>query len=294
MSTPASFPDVEGIVSMLVVHPDFDHREEPSYSYTEPTTRRQFRIRGLTQVSDEGKEAPSFFLEEMCPNGRMFSQQEGSERIDQVWDEPRIRELEASVGPNGLMAALAEHSIRPENMVFVGGGFGVGSIYHGSLQECAQAIVRSLQDNVRYEHLRALGPQEKLRLDAQSAKQAYAYWTAQLHSLEHSRQQETGLFRGCSTMFGALLQDEDKKAILAYLNHPTQKAWLQIRGLSITGSHTLWQAWCEYDPAAPRSGSSGRPSAAVLRKAIPHAVSAHERTIELHLQQSKTGHLRSV
>ena len=131
-------------------------------------------------------------------------------------------------------------------------------------------------------------------MQAQTRASSRGYWEDLLRAAQRAQDLESGLFKGCHTGMGAFLAEEHKKAILAYLNAPSQEQWLQIRGLSITAHHTLWQAWCAADPLAPRQGSRGYPSASALRDAIRQAVDQHLQTLRDKLQSLRKGHLQVV
>src|SRR5690606_38549457 len=109
---------------------------------------------------------------------------------------------------------------------------------------------------------------------------SHAYWCEEAAASQRAWEQETGLFKGCYTMLGRPLCEESKRAILAYLNAPSLEQWLEIRGFVIAGTTTLWQAWCQHDADAPRSGSVGHPAPDTLREAIRAAVAARRVEIE--------------
>lgn len=255
---------------------DDDERE---HVYVDPATERQFNVR----QSEDGEGRQRFFLEEMVPNGRCC-QWDKKGTLQGCWDEPAIKDAERQVGPNGLMAEVRRRGIDPKQMVFTGGSYGVGSIYYASLAECAQAIAAALADNVRYRYLRQISEAERAELDEQEKAASKAYWQGEQLMLEQAKAAEHGLFKGCHSMMGSL-SDEVKRDILSYLNAHSEAAWLQIRSCMIVSGTTLWQAWCAFDEAAPRSGRSGHPDPETLRQAIRHAVSQHEETIREKLEE---------
>jgi len=115
------------------------------FDYTHLDTGRRFSIR-----RDEGADGKiRFLLCELRPNGRMLEVNEAGEMV-RAWDEPRIDETESRVGPNELLAKLKTMGIDVDSMVFWGAGYSVDSIYHDSLDVCAESIAHALNDNARY------------------------------------------------------------------------------------------------------------------------------------------------
>lgn len=252
-----------------------EDEDEREYVYREPKTGRQFNVARSESIDDDGYLFQRFFLYEMAPNGRICKLDANGNCID-AWDDPRIPETESRVGPNSLMHELRRQGIDPEMMVFTGGGYGVGSVYYPSLAACAAAISEALANNERYRHHRPPTEQEQLRLARRSAVESVAYWEGRVASVERVWANEEGLFRGCFTMLGGALSGEHKQAILAYLNKPSLERWLDIRGFYVTGNKSLWEAWCDADLTAPRSGDVGNPDPETLRAAI-RAAAEHAR-----------------
>lgn len=232
------------------------------YGYTDAGTGRLFNIR----EQEDGR----FFLEEAIPNGRCVEQTDQG-KVIKAWDEPRILEIERS-GANGFRDGIAKTDIDPATLVFVGDGYGIDSIYHDTLNDCAGVIDDAIKRNVRYQGRRTISDREKLKQARQEAAGQRAYWQGVVAMFNTHEQASTGLFCGCHDGLGHPLTPETKHAILAYLNAPDQNGWLSIRDKLITSSTTLWQAWLLLDAAAPRSGVRGHPRTAALRKAIRHAV----------------------
>lgn len=259
MATPAQIFAM--FITLLPRDADDDER---TYSYTDSVTHRQFQVR-----RSEGEAGHRFFLEEIKPNGRLCKYKNG--KLITCWDDNRIPDAEHRVGPNGLMAEVRKLGINPEDMVFVGGGYGVGTIFWRSLEECAEAIAESISGNHRYQYFRPLSEAEREELNRNTAESSKSYWAAEA-AAANAAQADKGLFKGCYTMMGNPVADEHKQAILGYLNAPTEPAWLDIRGYCIVGGTTLWQAWCAADEKAPRSGSTGFPDPETLRQAIRQAV----------------------
>jgi hypothetical protein len=118
---------------------------ERSYRYRHLETGRQFSVRRCEHVRGRSR----FFLCEMRPNGRMIEVNDQGDVV-RAWDEPRITETESRVGPNELLATLRAMGIDVGALVFWGAGYSVNSIYHGSLETCAESIAQALNENVRY------------------------------------------------------------------------------------------------------------------------------------------------
>jgi hypothetical protein len=85
----------------------------------------------------------------MRPNGRMMEVNDLGQVV-RAWDEPRITKTDSRVGPNELLATLQSMGIDVDALVFWGAGYSVDSIYHESLETCAESIAKALNENVRY------------------------------------------------------------------------------------------------------------------------------------------------
>lgn len=266
--------------------------ERREYLFVDPLTRRQFEIRQC-EVYDTQTSQPRtrFFMSEYEPNGRLC--EFDGDKLVNAWDEPLVNELEQLEGPNGLYAALERAGVPTEKLVLMGGGFCLGAIYHDTLEDCAAAIATALADNVRYKYFEPLDEQAKVRQAHLENLDEHAYWSEQLRLQELAQQQEQGLFKGCRSMRSPLSK-QCKDDILGYLNRPTLSKWNRIRGYTVTGSGTLWQAWCSFDDTAPRSGSKGSPSPEVLVQSIRHAVEKTQQHIAERLAQSAPRGLRLV
>ncbi|MCC5611042.1 hypothetical protein LC612_30905 [Nostoc sp. CHAB 5834] len=189
--------------------------------------------------------------------------------VNEHWvSEPLIHSLEEAHGPNGLHAALVANNVDPADIASAGGGYSVDTKYLGSMEDCSQEIVKALSANKRYRCYRTLTHQEKLKQNRIEQVAKADYFQHENSMIAHA-QTEKGIFKGCYSLTG-LLQPATKERILSYLNRPNQELWLEIRGLRVAGIHTLWQAWTKSNPAAPRSGNCGFPTADELRNAIRH------------------------
>jgi hypothetical protein len=259
---------------------DEDERE---YTYTDPETERQFGVRRSETLDENSRPHFRFFLEESTPNGRIVAE------LNECRDEPAIAEAEARVGPNALMRELRRIGMDTKGLVLVGGGYGVDSIFHASLARCAGAIASALERDERYRHFRQMTEQENIRSARQAKADSLAYRQGVAAATQQAWETETGIFKGCYTMLGTPLSDESKNAILSYLNDPGQETWCDIRGLYIVGHRSLWVAWCDSDPRAPRSGNVGFPSADTLREAIRAAAEDGREAAQEGLLEAEVG-----
>jgi hypothetical protein len=275
------------ILTAFVTHVDDDER---SYDYTHLDTGRRFSVRRSERADGKNR----FFLCEMRPNGRMLEVDEQG-AIVRAWDEPRINETESRVGPNELLVTLRAMGIDADALVFVGAGYSVDSIYHKSLETCAECIAQALNHNTRYTAYRKLSPEEEASLEHLQVVQSVEYWHEEADAAKRAEQQQgSGLFKGCYTMMGQALEQDVQQRILAYLNAPTQHGWLDIRSNVIAGHITLWQAWVAADVLAPRSGDKGFPTPKVLRLAIRQCIRDRRRHIKEKIEEVGPRGLRSV
>lgn len=286
MAPPLATSKAAGILSAITPVLGQRRDDDREYRFTDPDTERQFEIRRSGDASDGHR----FFLAEFQPSGRIVLMCD--DRVIDGYDEPRIAALSAQHGPNGLMAALRAVGVPVQSMVRFGGGYGIGTIFYPSLQDCAQAIADSLTANTWYQHFRQETEQERIARERQDAQSSHQYWTRE-KAAQESAGKAAGIFKGLRNMQGPL-PDALKKRILSYLAQPDQKTWLDIRGLAVTGHGTLWQAWCHADASAPRSGDVGYPSKDTLLRALKEAVSARRQEIDRRLADSTPTGLRRV
>lgn len=269
--------------SLVTCIPDAHATEELDYEFLHPNGRR-FEIRRFER--HDGKK--EFFLAEFIPSGRIlkFNSQGHCIRSD---EDPRIKEAEKTVGPNGFLDEMRRIGIDPKTMGFYGGGLGVFTIYLYSLEECAEAIAKAIDQNVRYKHCidpNTLPAPSKIKMERMESAASHAYWEAESRASDLAWRNGEGLFAGCYSSMSGEIAGEFKKAILSYLNAPSQEMWVSIRGYIIAGHVTLWQAWCAVDKDAPRSGLEGFPSSEVLRNAIRKA--AEDRKAEVQTKSKGT------
>lgn len=283
--------DIDSVLHAFVPRLPLEDDGTLVYHYKDPATGRSFGVRRSEHPEPTPQKPYRYFLEEFVPNGRMGRFDASGHCLD-AWEEPRIAQLKAQVGPNGLIQALQAEGLDLEALIHTGGGYCLGCIFHDSLRECATAVVQALQDNEYYAYWTPQ-PSDAAKLQRER-EQSLQFWRGEQAFLLRATQREAGLFRGSYAMSGKPLRPEHKRAILSFLNQPSQEAWLDIRGLSFCGPVTLWQAWGAFDPQAPRSGSEGFPTAHVLRQALQFVVQERERAICEKLAELEAPPLRSV
>lgn len=232
------------------------------YTYIDRDTQRQFGVR-----ASDGR----YLLEEFIPMGRMFAQDGDKVRY---WNDDELKVLITQTAPNEFITAAIVAGKDPDCIVFMGAGYGINTIYQESLEACSEAIVSAIQENKRYRPYRELDEVEKTSLAQREQIESAKYWEWRKGVAEKAMQ-DLGIFKGCHNMSGTMLSAETKHEILSFLNWPTQEAWLGARGLLITPATTLWQAWCDFDEKAPKSGNEGFPSAETLRQAVGVAISSN-------------------
>ena len=254
--------------------------EEREYSYIESQSGRTFRIRRSGYESDF-----RFFLFEFEPNGRIGTFDKkgnctGSEHV------PQLSEA-WNTSPNSFSDFVKRTGIDHESIIRTGGGYGIDSLYSGSLFECAERISESLSSDSPCSCRRTLGEDEKTSMKRREEKMSLDYWRVQKKQAE-SAMSDKGLFKGCHSMMSVELDGDIKKSILSYINSPDQDAWNDIRGYLVVGNTTLWQAWCLYSPDAPKSGSVGFPDSKTVKNAIRNAVDANMTEIESRLLKAES------
>lgn len=273
----------------VLPQPD-DDEDEREYRYTNPETGRKFEVaRSEGFVDGSDKPCTRYFLYEFRPNGVVVE----GKNAERSWEAPRYKELDQTYGPNGVRNALREAGVDTDKLFCSGGGYGVGTIFRSSLEDCAQAVAEALVRNEWYAHFRPLSDQERVKLERKSAIGSHHYWKDERAAMDRALASEQGVFKGCFTMMGPV-SDKHKKAVLSYLNKPSQEAWLDIRGYIVTGKGTLWQAWIENDARAPRSGNSGFPSKDALTDAVRASVQRRDKEINERLKETSPVGLRSV
>jgi len=246
-----------------------DHKDR-HYQLNDKETGRRFAARRSIWLDDQHKEGYKFFLEEFVITPRMVELDLKGYAID-GWIEPIIADAMTRVKPNELQAELDRLGIFDNEKTAIvrdGGGYGAGSIFYASLDECATVINQCINDNISYKYYRELSPQEKTKLEQRQSEHVNDYWLNKKKILDLSLKKDDGIFKGCFTMMGVSLDEQTKKTILSFINEPTNKKWLDIRGLVVVDHKTLWQLWCDNDQKAPRHGEIGFPKPEVLIESI--------------------------
>ncbi|WP_018234167.1 hypothetical protein [Thioalkalivibrio thiocyanodenitrificans] len=217
--------------------------------YWEAPNGRIFRVR---EFEDS---AQAYFLEEMCPSGRRFSTDASGNHYD-FRDDPVIERLLGD--PNSFRARLNAAGISEDEVIYVGAGLGMGTIYYATLDACKAAIEAALESNTWYSgYSKELAEQQsaEYQRSGRAAAERQA-WEDSKRALREQAMQEPGFFKGCHNMFGPLSK-EIKAEILSYINEPSCEQWNRIYSLMVSSTTTLWQAWVKFDPSAPTSLPAG-------------------------------------
>jgi hypothetical protein len=223
--------------------------------------------------------ARKFLLGEFKPNGKIVvSSPEGcSTKLSTV-----VKDALANATPNELCRLLMSKGVEPDNLVREGVEIYLTSFYHDSIDLACQEINDAIGSDIWYSKQVELTAEELKAQENANAFDAVQFWTSCKESLTLAEAQ-LGLFKGCHTALGPCLSEATKSEILSYLNAPTQQAWLNLRNNTITINTTLWSAWIDFAPTAPRSGSKGYPPAEVLRMTIRSAISNWSEKVDKRL-----------
>jgi hypothetical protein len=243
--TPISLTSAKGVKAALLRSKTVNDGEN-EFEYTAPNGRR-FEVRELGDAS--------FFLSEFRPMARVSREVAG--RSSPVFME--VPALKGLMGDPNAFKARSDRLLHDgDEVVFGGGGLGVATIYHPSLDAAAAALVDAIDRNEWYEHVdriklddpdfqaRLRRNEAKIRVEGRKRDRA-------MHELAVSG--EHGIFKGLHSMMGPL-HDDSKKRILSFLNEPSEPNWNDVYSLCVKGGTTLWQAWLQADPTAPRSRTS--------------------------------------
>ncbi|ELN4741018.1 hypothetical protein RZ737_004823 [Escherichia coli] len=190
-----------------------------------------------------------------------------------------------SIRPNELKAWLDQQGVDDETVIRVGCGISLDSLYLPSLDAACDEIIEAVNDNVWYEKRATPTEQELERGKAEALLDRQAFWASCKAVLDIALTQK-GIFKGCHSAASPTLSEESQKAILSYLNAPSQAKWLNLRNTLITANMTLWAAWTRKDSKAPRSGQKGFPTSEMLRLAIRQAVQDWADEVDLKLGQA--------
>ncbi|MTH95676.1 hypothetical protein [Roseibium sp. RKSG952] len=224
----------------------FDEDETSAEMSFRTTNGRRFEVGAL----GGGK----LFLTEISPTGVFYLGKDPGVYNPADFERwPRHEEFKDD--PNGYADAIRGDGLDPDKMCGSGSGIGVHSKFFDTLEEVAQAIIISVNDNVRYcsTDLDLLNDEDyNQRLQKIAETEQKAFRESQRHLHRNSLKTEHGVFKGLHTMFGPL-SDDAKKRILSFLNSPSNETWNAIHGLILKGGTTMWQAWIATDPQAPRS-----------------------------------------
>jgi len=243
---------------------------------------RQFEVRQFGRQK--------YLLGEFRPNGMVTKDVSGSGGLER---STVVVEALTSVSPNNVIAYLANAGIHEDQIVKVGAGINIRSIYYHSLESACEAINLSIQGDHWLVSETELTAEDLRNERNRELLDRIAFWTECKSRLETARTLP-GLFKGCHSTIGVLAA-ESQQQILSYLNRPSQEGWLNIRNMLITSQQTLWAAWTRLDRSAPRMGPNGHPGADALKRSIRTAIADWEAEVETRLDQSlKSQALRSA
>lgn len=254
---------------------------EPSQSGASDDFAMEYRAPNGRIFEVREYDSGQFFMSEMCPVPRLARYDEERDTYHYLY-EPRLKGIMDD--PNAFAASARGMGIDLNDVVRTGSGIGVASIFYDSLEDVAAAVATALDANLWYDsvdHAKLADPEFQERMRRINEEQSAAYRAERQAMHEAAVEHEHGLFKGLHSMIGPL-SDGTKKAILSYLNDPTEDQWDAIYSKIINGHGTVWQAWIEVDRNAPKSKPSDRgwpsiPDPDTLRAALRKASGmAHE------------------
>lgn len=271
--------NAQQIAAAFVINLSHEDGDERCYKFVHPVNGRRFTV--LRSTADEG--VLRFLAFEAIPNGRFFDA--GANRYS---DHPGLRIILDEHGPNAFASQCEAAGIEVEGIIRMDTGYGIDSHYRDSLLECAAAIVKAIETDAWLSPVRDLSAQEVADNAAKDRAEAVRFWQLRARSVEESKRELAGtLFEGCYTAQGNVLPQDTRKRVLAYLNAPSQAAWLEIRGTCVFGGETLWQVWLSQSADAPRFGDVGFPRPEALRLAVRAAAQVHETYVQVKLGESQ-------
>jgi len=237
----------------------------------------------LYEIRQFGRE--KFLLGEFRPNGMLAKVVKG----DTCYERSQIiLDVLDKVSPNKLMPHLEQLGINQDEVVKVGAGINISSIYYASLEAACDAIQSSINNDSWLVTVTEPTAEDLQNQRKQALVDQVAFLTECKNRLESARKLP-GLFSGCHSMLEDL-SAESRQQILSYLNRPSQEAWLKIRNMLITCEQTLWAAWSRYDLSAPRAGNVGYPGADTLKRSIRMAIADWEAEVSTRLAKALEAH----
>lgn len=195
---------------------------------------------------------------EVKPSGVLFK---GSKLpINKRFDHSRADAIRDAfnANPNGFEQWCNSNDVPMNELCRSGGGFSVGTIVFSTLDEAVDAAVQAIETNTLYRQFRtkeemdAEKDEATLRAEAKAElEQSIAFWESQIFEDTNTPSLVTQLKNG----FGQGLNDERRKAIIAYLNKPSLEQWHDIKSILITPLDTIWQCYAKCYPGVPFSGN---------------------------------------
>lgn len=252
--------------------------EDAVYDFQCPRTGRLFMIR---------RYGDRYFLEELVPIG-IWDQQIKRRALESLFERVFSR-----AQPNDFKHVLLrqlpeERSVdcpHKSRYLIIRATVGEGEpIFTNVLSECARKIGDALNANAYYQAWQP--PAEKTRTEEiEEVKQLILYWQLILRALDFV---EPGtVFKGTFNTRSGKISDQLKQDLLHYFNEPSHELWNRLFCETIVYKDTLWKAWCDYDPEAPRTvNEEGErvwpriPGGEQLREAIRACVKANRERAE--------------
>jgi hypothetical protein len=279
----AKLSDIESAIVRRIKPPEGGD-EDAVYDYQCPKTGRLFMIR---------RYGDRYLLEELIPIG-IWDQQTDNRAL-----EPLFESVFARSRPNAfkhvLLRQLPEESSvdcpRESRYLIIRATDGEGEpVFSNSISDCARSIAGALNADAYYQAWQPAA--EKTRAEAiAEVKEAIFYWQLILKALDLV---EPGtVFKGTFNTKSGKISDQVKQDLLHYFNAPSLELWDRLFCQTIVHNDTLWQAWCDYDPEAPRAVSEkGQriwpriPGGEQLREAIRACVKSNRERAEAALARN--------
>jgi hypothetical protein len=258
--------------------------EDAVYDYQCPRTGRLFMIR---------RYGDRYLLEELVPIG--------------IWDqstnnrafEPLFESIFARSRPNAFKHVLlrrlpdegsVDHPGQSRYLIIRATDGEGEPVFSNSISECARNIAGALNADAYYQAWQP--PAEKTGAEAiEEVKGSIFYWQLILKAMDLV---EPGtVFKGTFNTKSGKISDRVKQDLLRYFNAPSHELWDRLFSQTIVHKDTLWQAWCDYDPEAPRTLSDqGKriwpriPGGEQLREAIRACVKSNRERAEAALARN--------
>lgn len=219
--------------------------DETEYFWASPESR-QFNVRDIGSINGE-----CYFLEELIPNGVLTF--DGTIDTRSALSQ-RVKELLERLSPADFFKNLPE-GVTLDNLVCVGGGYGIGSRYYTSWTEVEQAILDVIKSDQWYRyHDPEVAAQimDDRKASGEEQREKLTYWEEKLSLLTATPSGESTSFTGFANAFGTFKVDT-RNALLSFLNAPSEETWDRVaHRILIGGTITGWQIWVSQDPTAPR------------------------------------------